>query len=220
MAQTVQRRRSLRSNKRHRRSPVRPRLVRLRLSPKLSVKLAAYLRDTLLRLPELTGYPIRVRFESQLTAHRGKLLRKQPERGAAVYGATFLRCREVVLDADLIRRPRLLQLILIHELLHFVWLRLGNKARRGFAELLVDEYAHRAKGELGESSAVKKSQLTHSDWVTNSKFWREYVCESFCDTGAWLYSNRNKDTPIKLGTRWKRRREMWFEANLARCAKC
>jgi hypothetical protein len=125
-----------------------------------------------------------------------------------------------VLETELARQPRLLQLILIHELLHFVWLRLGNKVRRQFAELLAEEHAHRARGELGESSAVKKSLLSRRDCVTSSNRWRGYVCESFCDTGAWLYSGPKQNVPFRLSARWRKRREIWFEANLAGFSKC
>ena len=57
----------------------------------------------------------------------------------------------------------MLRLIIIHELFHFVWMRLDNRGRNQFSELLGDEYRHRARGELGESAAVKKSLLEPRD---------------------------------------------------------
>ncbi len=173
-----------------------------------------------MKLPELTGHPIYVRFQPELTAHRGKLLCDRPHRGAAVYAAAFLRSREIVLEAELANQPRLLQMILIHELLHFVWLRLGNTARNRYSELLTEEHIYSARGELGESSAVKKSELNDRDCLTGSKAWREYVCESFCDSGAWLYSGQKRKSPFTLGARWKKRREIWFEAHVGKCSKC
>ena len=50
----------------------------------------------------------------------------------------------------------MLRLIIIHELFHFVWIRLGNKGRTQFSELLRDEYKHRARGELGGFSSCEE----------------------------------------------------------------
>jgi hypothetical protein len=173
-----------------------------------------------MRLPELTGRPIHIRFESQLTAYKGKLLCEQPGRGTAVHAACFIRKREVVIDCELMRRPRMLRLIVIHELFHFVWTRLGNRGRTEFAQLLAGEYMYRARGELGDSAAVKKSSLEPRDCLTNSRRWRDYVCESFCDTAAWRYSGLKKKGASTLASRWRQRRELWFNSKFAGCSKC
>jgi hypothetical protein len=171
-------------------------------------------------LPELTGSPIHIRFQSQLTAHRGKLRSRQPGCGTPVYAASFVRKREIVLERELLKQSRLLRLIVVHELFHFVWSRLGNRARKQFAELLAEEYAHRARGELGESAAVQKSRLEQEDWLRRSSPWRNYVCESFCDTAAWLYSGAKRDLAFTLALRWRKRRASWFKVNSASWSKC
>jgi len=148
------------------------------------------------------------------------LLCDQAHRGNAVYAASFIRKREVVVDSELVKRPRVLRLILIHELFHFVWMRLGNRARVEFSKLLANEYKHRSRGELGESAAVKKSLVEHSDCRASSRRWRDYVCESFCDTAAWRYSGMKQIGPFTLASRWRKRREVWFNAKFAGCTNC
>jgi hypothetical protein len=178
------------------------------------------LPDGFSQLPQLSGSPIRIRFESELTAHRGKLLSQQPSRGTAVHAASFIRKRELVIDSELVKRPRILRFIIIHELFHFVWMRLGNKSRAEFTQLLADEYMYRARGELGDSAAVKKALLAPSDSLTNTRRWRDYVCESFCDTAAWRYSGVKQKGASGLAPRWRKRRELWFNSKFARCLKC
>ena len=53
----------------------------------------------------------------------------------------------------------MLRLILIHEVFHFVWVRLDNGSRREFARVLRKEIKAGARGELGESAAVRKATL-------------------------------------------------------------
>jgi hypothetical protein len=40
--------------------------------------------------------------------------------------------------------------------------------------------------------------------------WREYVCESFCDTAAWLYGGLRTHDEFTLSPRFRRRRAAWF----------
>lgn len=129
--------------------------------------------------------------------------------GTAVYAAAFLRERKIILEEALLSNPPAFRLILLHELFHFVWLRLGNNARRAFSGLLLEERQRGARGELGESSAVKKQLLTKGagDWL-----WRDYVCESFCDTAAWRYAGVDESDDFQLSRCWRKRREAWFEA--------
>lgn len=114
----------------------------------------------------------------------------------------------------------MLRFIIIHELFHFVWMRLGNGDRTQFSELLADEYGHRARGELGDSAAVKKALLEPRDCHTNTRRWRDYVCESFCDTAAWRYSGLRQKGVSRLASRWRKRRELWFNSKFARSLKC
>ena len=204
---------------RHSKNPRRPSRARLRLNLNLSSELSDSLLGSLKGLPELTGSPIQICFQSQLTAHRGKLLLRQPCRGIAIYAASFIRKREIVLESELLNRPRMLRFIVVHELFHFVWVRLGNRAREQFGELLAEECAHRARGELGESAAIKKSLLGVRDCLARSRQWRDYVCESFCDTAAWLYSGAKSDA-FTLAMGWRKRRARWFKANFETCLKC
>jgi len=90
----------------------------------------------------------------------------------------------------------------VHEIFHFVWVRLANATRASFAALLTEELRGRARGELGESAAVRKELDRDS---------RDYVCESFCDTAAWLYSSRGQSPKVTLAKRWRTRRRLWFE---------
>jgi hypothetical protein len=137
-----------------------------------------------------------------LKAHRGKLLSGCDQPGTPVHAASFIRRREIVLETQLLARPRQLKLILIHEIFHFVWPRLGNKGRAEFTALITAELAAGARGELGESAAAAK---THS--------LKHYVCESFCDTAAWLYSGVSNSPEFTLAARWQKKRRIWFQSH-------
>lgn len=157
-----------------------------------------------LGVPSLTGSPISVSFRPDLTVRRDRLVSRAPGRGKAVYAASFIRQRKIVFDASLLDNPRQLRFFAVHELFHFVWTRLGNPKRAEFARLLALEIERGRQGEIGESSAVSKARLKKS-----SKLWRDYVCESFCDTAAWLYTGGGK---VSLASRWRERRRRWFAA--------
>lgn len=167
-------------------------------------------------LPELSGSPIRVSILPELTASRGRLLSGSPTRGIAVHAASFIRCRQIVLESRLLRSRRLFRLILLHEVFHFVWTRLGNTARSSFSKLLEDEFAAGARGELGESALVKKE---HSP-IPGTRLWRDYLCESFCDTAAFMYSGFKTHPAFTLRNRWISRRRSWFAATFAACRRC
>ena len=114
----------------------------------------------------------------------------------------------------------MLPLILVHEIFHFVWPRLGNEARRQFAAILCREWQNRGRGELGESSAVKKTLISLGSPGQHGRLWRDYVCESFCDTAAWLYSGISNHEFFSLANRWKQRRKSWFETTFAGWCNC
>jgi hypothetical protein len=162
-------------------------------------------------LPALTGSPIYVRALPQLTAYRGRLLSAQAKRGTPVHAASFIRRREIVFERELMTKPAL-RLIVVHEVFHFVWARLSNAVRASFTALLAEELSSKARGELGESAAVKKVEATG---VLN----RDYVCESFCDTAAWLYAPGIK-RDATLGQRWRARRRAWFAAAFEAPIRC
>jgi hypothetical protein len=164
----------------------------------------------LIGLPPLTGSPIHVRALPELTAHRGKLLSSAPGRGTPVHAASFIRRREIILEYELLGKPSL-PIILVHEIFHFVWARLANLTRASFTALLEEEFRGKARGELGESAAVRKEVDRHS---------RDYICESFCDTAAWLYAPPAAREHITLAARWRTRRKLWFEANFIGPTNC
>jgi hypothetical protein len=171
----------------------------------------------LVGLPDLAGSPIAISVKPELTVSGGELLSGSPKRGTPVHAAGFVRARGIVLDEALALDPALFRLILVHELFHFVWPRLNNRARRAFELLLELERQSGARGELGESSALKKRYLASSP---NRRIWRDYVCESFCDTAAWLYSGVAVHSEFTLRNRWRNRRRVWFESNFDRARCC
>lgn len=127
-----------------------------------------------------------------------------------VHAAGFLRAREIVLDQALQRDSAELARILAHELFHFVWLRLGNRRRQAWEGLLRDELARKARGELGWSAEWRKLGLTPADVSVRSRRWREYACESFCDTAAWLWAGAGGHPEFTLKPRFQTTRRRWF----------
>ncbi len=154
-------------------------------------RLAAILR----RLPPVSGDPVRV----------VKILGLSDRRGP-VHGGAFLRERRIALDCTQAEFPR----VFVHEMFHFVWVRAGNPVRRSFEALLLAEWRERARGELGWSAEWRKNDLSAADRERRTKLWREYCCESFCDTAAWLYSGKKGHAEFTLAERFRRRRRDWF----------
>jgi hypothetical protein len=149
----------------------------------------------------------------QLTAYRGKLLSRSGSRGIPVHAASFIRRREIVLETELLRTQRKLRLITVHEIFHFVWARLGNRDRAEYDALLRTEIVRRARGELGESSDRQKAFLLTGPPAAAS--WKFYVCESFCDSAAWLYAGVKQHGEFTLAARWRNLRQLWFELKFA-----
>ncbi len=164
------------------------------------------------RLALLQGRVVRVRFMPALTAGRRQLYSNRPY-GQPVFAGSFIRKREIVLDRELQGKPRELARILIHELFHFTWVRLGNPARRSYETMLRREWKQRARGELGWSAESRKRGLNgQSSPAHGSPGWRDYLCESFCDTAAWLYSGVRRHPEYTLAARHRDRRAEWFRA--------
>ncbi len=133
--------------------------------------------------------------------------------GHPVYAGTFIRKRQIMLDLELAKKPGELARILTHELFHFAWVRLGNHARLSFQALLQQECEQRARGELGWSAESRKTALSrHPPPTSHHPRWREYACESFCDTAAWLYSGVARHPEFTLAERHRKRRAEWFRA--------
>ena len=167
------------------------------------------LRNALGRLPAAHGEPIRFSFRPALSAHRGGLLSGK-KRGSEVHAATFLREREVVLESELLRNPRELSRIVVHEIFHFAWLRLGNPRRLSFEQIIRQEMERRVRGELGWSAETRKESLAPGDRRQRTRRWREYACESFCDTAAWLFSGVREHEEFTLASRSRIARAAWF----------
>lgn len=108
------------------------------------------------------------------------------------------------MDADLTRHRGEFQRILTHELFHFVWVRLGNTRRKSWQLLIEAEVNAKARGELGWSAEWRKQTGRRS-----GRPWRDYLCESFCDTAAWFYSRRSH-REFTLAPRFRERRARWM----------
>lgn len=150
-------------------------------------------------LPRLEGQPIRVVIRATLGPH---------------WAATSIPKRVVLLDREVLKQRGEFERILVHELFHFVWIRLSNQARREWSGLLAAEFGNRAKGELGWSAELRKVKLTAADARTRSNAWRDYARESFCDSAAWVYSGLRGHDEFSLAARWRSRRAAWLK-NLA-----
>ncbi len=135
----------------------------------------------------------------------GKLTRGH---GSAVHAASFLRQRLVILDRELLASASELKRIWLHELLHFVWWRLGNAKRFEWEALLL---AERAGGELGWSAEWRKNALTKHDRVKRTRKWRGYCAESFCDTGAWVAAlDEPRHCEMTLAGKARKARLLWW----------
>jgi hypothetical protein len=106
--------------------------------------------------------------------------------------------------------PPELARILLHELFHFAWVRLGNPRRFAFEQILGREWDAGARGELGWSAQIRKEALGAGDVDGRSRAWREYVCESFCDTAAWCYGSLDDHAEFTLKPRFRDRRAAWY----------
>jgi hypothetical protein len=128
--------------------------------------------------------------------------------GQPAHAATFIRKRLIVLDERLPGDSKEHLRVLLHELLHFVWVRAGNARRLRWEELLRKEWRSRARGECGWSAEWRKRRLRRTDIDYRTRAWREYCCESFCDTGAWIFGGGKEE--LTIGDSHCRRRQAWF----------
>jgi hypothetical protein len=150
-------------------------------------------------LPPIDGRPIRLEIRRGLTDRHG-----------AVHAGAFIRERRIAFDAELAADPREFARIFVHEVFHFVWLRLGNPRRWSYEALLREEMRGRARGELGWSAEWRKRALSTQDAGRRTRRWREYVCESFCDTAAWMFAGVSAHREYTLASRFRERRRRWF----------
>ena len=153
-------------------------------------------------LPELDGEPIDIQYEVGLVDSSGH----------AAHAATSIRRRTIVLDKELEDAGPQQARVMVHELFHFVWVRLGNPKRKAWEDLLRTEWNGKAKGETGWSSEWRKREMKPEDLEKRSPYWREYCCEAFCDTAALIFCGPDEEN--NLGVRWQRGRRKWFAGNI------
>jgi len=146
------------------------------------------------------GRPVEVRYAANL----------RDTAGHAADAATYIRDRLIVLDRDLTGDEH--QRVLCHELFHFVWVRLGNPRRLDWESLLATEWQAGARGETGWSAEWRKKKLTAEDVTGRTRKWREYCCESFCDTAAWLFASNESELTLSL--KWREGRKGWFARHI------
>ncbi len=151
------------------------------------------------RLPPLAGAPILIRCARDLRDRRGP-----------VHAGSFLRERVIVFDCSRAEFPR----VFVHEVFHFAWLRRGNGARRSWEDLVRGELRAGARGELGWSAEWRKLALSADDIESRRRRWREYCCESFCDTAAWLYSGVLSHDEFTLTGGFRIGRRVWFRETI------
>jgi hypothetical protein len=162
------------------------------------------------RLEALQGRSVYLRFLPSLTADRRRLYSNRPH-GLPVYAGSFIRKRQIVLDRELEHQPRELARILVHELFHFAWVRLGNPVRRSYEALVREEWKQHARGELGWSAESRKRVLLNASHIPSPSLeWRDYLCESFCDSAAWIYSGVRRHPEYTLAAKHRKRRAEWF----------
>jgi hypothetical protein len=154
-------------------------------------------------LPPMHGEPICICFADDLSCH------------GPVHAGSLLRERRILLETTLADDAGNFARIFVHELFHFAWLRLGNPRRRSYEMLLAEEIAAGARGELGWSAEWRKLALAPSDRRLRTRRWREYACESFCDSAAWLYSGAGRHPEFTLHARFRAGRRTWFARSVA-----
>jgi hypothetical protein len=151
---------------------------------------------------------VKIDFRPNLRARRGKLLTGDGADGQPVHAGAFLKQRHITLDSALLDDAPELMRILTHELFHFVWRRLDNTTRREWEQLLAGE---NTTHDLGWSAEHRRQRLTPADSRRRTKAWREYCCEAFADTAAWLYSPPGwPHEEFSLPAAARRQRKQWF----------
>jgi hypothetical protein len=148
-----------------------------------------------------------------LTAYKGKLLSKS-HKGDAVYAGSFLRKRRIVLEEQMLKTPRVLERIFVHEVFHFVWSKAPKALRESYSKLIAGEMHSGVRGELGWSAESMKLKLTPEDLAEHSRRWKDYACESFCDTAGWYFGTSRRYSEMTLGREPRRCRIRWVRQNL------
>jgi hypothetical protein len=155
------------------------------------------------KLIEFTGEPIPIEFRSNLRAGRDE-----------VHASTHLHRRLILLDIALLKNPRERDRILAHEIFHFVWWK-APLLRAAYSALIQEELSAGATGEMGWSAEWRKVALKRNDVQQHSGRFRDYLCESFCDTCACFLLNIKRHPEITLRAKFRGTRGNFFAANLA-----
>ena len=150
-------------------------------------------------LPALSGRPIRVELHDSLGYH---------------LAATNIRRRLILLDREVLALRGDFERILMHEIFHFVWVRLSNPVRRDWERLLESEIGRHAPGELGWSAESRKHKLKPRSAVLRTTAWRHYACESFCDSAAWMFAGLRSHEEFTLAPRFRPARRAWLREHL------
>ncbi len=198
------------------------RFGKFRLSPRLDAgqqRAVAYWID---RYPEdfWTRIPqLRVAAAQRLDLVRGglRILESRSEKAPPgiirTQAPSFIPQRYVVLSIALFRTRIELGRVLYHELGHFLWARLGNPNRARYRRLLAEEFRRGIRGELWYSAEWRKEKLLAragpAGLRLESRAWRDYASESFCETGAYLLlgkERRKNHSEFTLSGRARNRR--------------
>lgn len=151
-------------------------------------------------IPPVAGRPVEIEFRTTI----------QDDEGGEAHAATDLRKRRMLIEERLMAQPEEFARIFVHELFHFAWLRLGNARRRSYEDLVARELRRGLRGELGWSAEWRKKKLALRDRRERTRKWREYCCESFCDTAAWLYAGVPRHREFTLARPARAERREWF----------
>jgi hypothetical protein len=151
-------------------------------------------------IPRVSGRPVRVEFRTSVV----------DVAGAPAHAATYLRERRMVIEEALMADGDEFARIFVHELFHFVWLRLGNGRRRSYERVVAGELRRGVRGEMGWSAESRKQKLAARERTARTRKWRDYCCESFCDTAAWLYAGVRRHGEFTLAKAAREGRRAWF----------
>lgn len=177
---------------------------RIELTPQLHAQERRLLSWWIRRLPESFCKrlpPLKIAVAERLRVHRSQLFVNQnsasgrSHSGGHTHAASFIPQRYIIFRRELFRRRVELGRIAYHEFCHFVWPGLGNSKRRLFASLLEQEFREGLAGELGHSSAARKEKLREprrAGLAASPRAWRDYACESFCDTGSFVLLGKER----------------------------
>jgi hypothetical protein len=86
--------------------------------------------------------------------------------------------------------------------------------RAAYEALIAAEFDSGKTGEMAWSAEWRRNDLISGDREGRTRRWREYLCESFCDTAAAYALGIESHPEITLGPGARRRRHQWMAANL------